>query len=487
MLHADIRALAFQGDADALRAYGKKFEGDAFRRPNLDALEMVALLSENDFIGAEAKSEELLYKYRDSESLKLIEQVSDLVRAIVDFTFGNFTSFGDRAKRILSFEYGATQVEQNDKLALFKLLAERHFLFDDMESLEKVYATAQEELQIGDRTQAHYLLNSIKALVKNARGEYKESLHIADQNITIARQNNYQNVASAVAMLYVRARSLTSMGRHVEADQAHYEVRAEAMRLKQWPWYFASDGYLSREHAYANRMTEALAIIREEREMIKAFPFKNDLTVFPDGNELFVRYMLQDVERMEILIGRLPKLRLVEQIKNEIAFKLGKLSLQAIQALPESTIAERIYKGVWLLEYFQDQESVAVGYARKILEMGEESGAVEIILLQDKLFGFFIKAALRKPTAFMEDIVRMIPERIKKREETGRGELVEALTNRELEVVQHLATGKPISAIAGTLHVSMNTMKTHLRNTYRKLEVDGREGAVARAKELFLI
>jgi ATP/maltotriose-dependent transcriptional regulator MalT len=30
-------------------------------------------------------------------------------------------------------------------------------------------------------------------------------------------------------------------------------------------------------------------------------------------------------------------------------------------------------------------------------------------------------------------------------------------------------------------------MKTHLRNIYRKLDVDGREKAVEKAKELFLI
>jgi len=50
-----------------------------------------------------------------------------------------------------------------------------------------------------------------------------------------------------------------------------------------------------------------------------------------------------------------------------------------------------------------------------------------------------------------------------------------------------LTTGNPISAIAKTLHISQNTMKTHLRNTYRKLEADGRHSAVEKAKKLLLI
>ena len=41
--------------------------------------------------------------------------------------------------------------------------------------------------------------------------------------------------------------------------------------------------------------------------------------------------------------------------------------------------------------------------------------------------------------------------------------------------------------IGNELFVSLNTIKTHLRNIYRKLGVEGREDAVVRARELGLI
>jgi ATP/maltotriose-dependent transcriptional regulator MalT len=41
--------------------------------------------------------------------------------------------------------------------------------------------------------------------------------------------------------------------------------------------------------------------------------------------------------------------------------------------------------------------------------------------------------------------------------------------------------------IAGELHVSFNTIKTHTRSIYRKLGVAGRAEATARARELSLI
>jgi ATP/maltotriose-dependent transcriptional regulator MalT len=63
----------------------------------------------------------------------------------------------------------------------------------------------------------------------------------------------------------------------------------------------------------------------------------------------------------------------------------------------------------------------------------------------------------------------------------------ESLTSRELQVLKHLATGKAINIIGEELHISQNTMKTHLRNIYRKLQVDGRKSAVEKAKANFII
>ncbi len=63
-------------------------------------------------------------------------------------------------------------------------------------------------------------------------------------------------------------------------------------------------------------------------------------------------------------------------------------------------------------------------------------------------------------------------------------ELVEPLTERELEVLQLLATGVTDQAIADQLVLSKATIKTHLRSIYGKLQVDNRTQAVARARVL---
>jgi LuxR family transcriptional regulator, maltose regulon positive regulatory protein len=67
------------------------------------------------------------------------------------------------------------------------------------------------------------------------------------------------------------------------------------------------------------------------------------------------------------------------------------------------------------------------------------------------------------------------------------GGLVEALTDRELAVLQLLPTKRSLRQIAATLYVSYNTVKTHARAIYRKLDVSTREEAVARARDLYLL
>src|ERR1700730_9583304 len=55
------------------------------------------------------------------------------------------------------------------------------------------------------------------------------------------------------------------------------------------------------------------------------------------------------------------------------------------------------------------------------------------------------------------------------------------LTGRESEVLAMLATGLPNRAIGDALFVSENTVRTHLKAVFRKLEVTSRSQAIARA------
>jgi LuxR family maltose regulon positive regulatory protein len=63
----------------------------------------------------------------------------------------------------------------------------------------------------------------------------------------------------------------------------------------------------------------------------------------------------------------------------------------------------------------------------------------------------------------------------------------EPLTSREAELLPYLPTRLTNAEIADRLFVSVNTVKTHLRHIYWKLDVENRDAAVARAEELGLL
>jgi ATP/maltotriose-dependent transcriptional regulator MalT len=63
----------------------------------------------------------------------------------------------------------------------------------------------------------------------------------------------------------------------------------------------------------------------------------------------------------------------------------------------------------------------------------------------------------------------------------------EELSERELGVLRLLHSELSLREIGAELFVSLNTIKTHTRNIYLKLDAGGREEAVARARELGLL
>jgi LuxR family maltose regulon positive regulatory protein len=66
------------------------------------------------------------------------------------------------------------------------------------------------------------------------------------------------------------------------------------------------------------------------------------------------------------------------------------------------------------------------------------------------------------------------------------GPLRDPLSEAELRVLRYLPSNLKATEIAAELCVSSNTVRTHLRHVYAKLDAHSRSEAVARARELGL-
>lgn len=61
------------------------------------------------------------------------------------------------------------------------------------------------------------------------------------------------------------------------------------------------------------------------------------------------------------------------------------------------------------------------------------------------------------------------------------------LTPREIEVLLHISRGLSYAQVSAVLGVSPNTVTSHVKNAYRKLDVHTAAAAVMRAVQLELL
>ena len=84
---------------------------------------------------------------------------------------------------------------------------------------------------------------------------------------------------------------------------------------------------------------------------------------------------------------------------------------------------------------------------------------------------------------FLEKIQWAIKKKSLKKEQAS----FYSLSKREAEVLRLMAEELSNQEIADHLYVSLNTVKTHAKNIYLKLDVNSRIKAIAKARELGLL
>jgi len=89
-----------------------------------------------------------------------------------------------------------------------------------------------------------------------------------------------------------------------------------------------------------------------------------------------------------------------------------------------------------------------------------------------------IRSAYNGGSPMSPEIARKVTESFRA---TRDYEITEKLSEREKEILNYLAEGKTYSAIGEEIHLSLNGVRYHIRNIYRKLQVNSCSEAVAKA------
>jgi len=103
--------------------------------------------------------------------------------------------------------------------------------------------------------------------------------------------------------------------------------------------------------------------------------------------------------------------------------------------------------------------------------------------LLDEVYRMQAAGKTRIPDRFIQKLRQAVDSKI--RQSKGSRDL--GFSAREIETLKLMAEELSNQDIADRLFVSINTVKTHLKNIFLKLDVDSRTKAVMKAKEIRLI
>ena len=485
----NARKMAATGLGDQLLKWSHYLGG-----PTLEAqifqssAELSGHLANTEFDQVDTLISEMIRAADSTHMREFVLQVTSMSRAYKNFSLGRFAELENDVKVTLEVTPTPIALIVEDKLPLLRLLAGKAFIVNDCESLIEANSAANLLAVSVGNIESTYHLACMQSLVLFEQGRYFEAHDLALKAIAIAREQGFVGVVGPFDALYVVAHCEGEFLNRESSLAKLIELSELAKKWKQWSWYFFVQGKISDLELAFGRVKDAFEILKTSRTIAERLILCPDIDAILDKDELLLRYRVGDKARCQILLGRIPKTRFSEQIRVSLEFQNESLkSRPQDSGFASGTPRQDLYLALYDTFINLDSESVALKHLRRAIDIAAEHGARRTLLVQGpRVLNLIIKLATINSTVFMESLARMATGELQTSKDFKAG-LVEALTSRELEVLRNLATGLSIGAIGASLHISGNTMKTHLRHIYRKLEVDGRDSAVDKAKSLFII
>ena len=270
--------------------------------------------------------------------------------------------------------------------------------------------------------------------------------------------------------------------KEAEGDlQATLDLLDEASRLyvrTSMPDFRPIDALKVRVYLRQGRLSEALSWIHEQN-------------LSPD-DELSYLHEFEYLTLVRVLIARYK----IDRVDADLQTALGLLE-RLLLAAEEGGWNESVIEILILLSLAHQEQgnlSSALASLQRALALAGPEGYVRIFVAEGEPMRSLIEKQASKqehPLSSYKDKLLatfMQPVAAPKSEiESRKSDVIEPLSEREMEVLKLLRSELSGPEIAGQLIVSLNTLRTHTKNIYHKLGVTNRRAAVRRSEELDLI
>ncbi len=327
------------------------------------------------------------------------------------------------------------------------------------------------------------------------------ALDLSERALAIAEEHGWTNQSMTTGAFAMAGMALVRMGRFAEAER-HLTRAEESLRTA------ADRGTeVMLQHARGmlrfgeGRFDEALAEFARAQSLERLLASEHVFTVDVHGRALQVRVRMGDTKSAQLEIARLS----AEQ-RNGAGVRIALAALDLEQDSPEGAIealapvldgsAPALYER-WARAEAHLLHAVAsdrLGERRAAeealeatLELAEPDGLILPFMLWPSRE--LIERHPKHRTAHAT-FISTILDTLAGRAAPPRGPaapLREQLSDAELRLLRYLPSNLTASEIASELVVSANTVRTHMRHIYAKLDAHSRSEAVARARELGMV
>ena len=368
--------------------------------------------------------------------------------------------------------------------------------------LERAYANA---LDAGNDWTA-LAATAHLAVARAFRGELVRALRHADEAVKLAVRRGWGRSEPAGAAYCVQAAVAIQRGRPEQAEglvarasEALHETRERPLRAV----HALNRALLLSD---AGEPEAALRVLQVARDEVGDWPLLAPLEDQLLAREALLRAAVGERELGRALLERaeretatsipvanaMARLSLLEgdpgAARDVLAPHLGNGDGAPSSDTPVSVRAEAWLLDALALDALAEPDDAATSLERS-LDLAEPAGLSRLIVEHGNRVRPLLHRHVRLGTAHPA-IVGEALETIEQRGERSRPVVVllaEPLSEREQAILRYLPTMMSNHEIAGELFVSVNTVKTHLKAIYRKLDASGRREAVQRGRELGLM
>ena len=328
---------------------------------------------------------------------------------------------------------------------------------------------------------------AIRAVIYAHQGRYKDAASCIAGTTPVYDSNKSQGLFGTYGIRFVKSILMHESGKLAEAQTLIEDNLKESLKYKVWPVAVVSYCRLSYMHTVEHRFDAALENVASARALIDMENLSPELHQVVDLAEARLRLFTTESDRAQDLLKRIPETYLVRSIN--AAILIGKESPKAKDLI--ETFDLEIPKQAFTYHLFRahllkDAPNEQYREVKRAVEIGSSNGYFYHFLTQrSDVMNHYLTLASEHPTVFNENLARVTSERLNFI--LRNNSATESLTRREADILRHLATGLPIKQIAANLNISKNTIKTHLRNLYKKLGATDRDDAVAKGRELLRV